>query len=160
MNKQRIMACLQDEDGSTRDINFTPALFEDVVRFVSALFSEYGMGSLTDQDGADIALDAESLAALFDLETSYALGFFECEKAIVKKIQVFLDCPEDEKCAVELSFFPRDLADSFEPEILLSKVHAWWDILRSKELFIRYEDLSWKHYDAEDLSVFYHRVRA
>src|SRR5690606_8938818 len=41
MNNQQILECLKDEDGSTRDINFTPASFEDVKKFLSVLFSEY-----------------------------------------------------------------------------------------------------------------------
>lgn len=160
MDDQEIMECLLDNDSTTRDINFTPAAFENVTLLVRSLIDEYQQGVFFDQDGEQLDFDSDALCNLWEREGGSVYGSFESETALIKKLQLFLDWPEEGQCAVELSFFSDDLQADFKIERFLSQLNSWWDILKAREVFVRYENASWEWYNPNDLGVFYHQSRA
>lgn len=160
MDYQKITEYLLDNDGSTRDINFTPAEYENVGLLISLLIADYQKGVFFEQDGVELDFDSKAVCRLFEREAGSIYGYFESETVLIKKLQLFLDWPEEGLCAVELSFIPDDLQPDFKIELFLSKLNRWWDTLQASEVFIRYENASWEQYNPNDLGVFYHQSRA
>ncbi|WP_417387303.1 hypothetical protein [Gimesia sp.] len=160
MDDQEIMECLLDNDGSTRDINFTPAAFENVSLLISLLIDDYQQGVFFGPGGEQVEFESKAVCSLLGKEAGTIYGYFESETALIKKLQLFLDWPEEGQCAVELSFFSDDLQADFKIERFLSQLNSWWDILKAREVFVRYENASWEWYNPNDLGVFYHQTRA
>ena len=160
MDYQKLTEYLLDKDGSNRDINFTPAVFENVGLLLSLLIADYQKGNFFDQDGVEIEFDSKAVCSLFERDAGFVCGYFESETALIKKLQLFLDWPEEDLCAVELSFSPGDLQADFKIELFLNKLNTWWNALQANEVFVRYENASWEWYDPNDLGVFYHQTRA
>lgn len=159
MEFQKLAEYLTDNDSTTREINFTPAEYENVIRLLELLFADYEKGSLFDQDGVGIALDVKVVCGFFQRESGYIHGAFESESALIKKVQLFLDWPEENRCAVKLSFFPDELDSTFNVEKFLTQLNIWWDVLDAAEVFVRYENAGWEWYNPHDLGVFYHQKR-
>ena len=160
MNKQEITEYLLDNDGSTRDITFTPANLENLTIFLSSFLSYYDTGELNDQDGESIQIEVDSVLALLTSRNEGCIhGQLKARDALISQVYLFVDWPEESGYAIEISFFPEDLNANFSLEQFMVQLDEWWKSLDSEEVFVRYENASWDYYDPKGLGVFYHARR-
>jgi hypothetical protein len=158
-DKNQILDYLLDNDGTTRDINFTPSTYEKTVEFLNQFMELYSSGEMHDQDGNEISLNSESFKEMFAVEEGHIYGRFNEKSALIKHIQLFVDWPENGKAEIELSFFSDDTSNDFSYESFISQLNFWWKLLDSDEVFVRYENASWDYYDSHGLGVFLHLVK-
>lgn len=156
---QKFFGYLQDRDGSTRDINFTAASRENVATFLTSFLLEYSEGELNDQEGEVVEMNVSSVMKILENKTGTVHGQLKAKEAIIGQVHLFIDWPEESGFAIEISFFPQDLREELRLEQFLSQLNEWWDLLNSREVFVRYENASWDWYNPKDLGVFYHAVR-
>ena len=160
MSDDEVLQYLLDSDGSTRDITFTPATHECVSEFLKVFLATYSAGELNDQDGLSVELSHQEVMNKLASKEGCVHGQLKAEGSLIGQVQLFIDWPEDEKIAIEVSYFPCDLHEEFTLEKFLSKLNQWWGLLQSSEVFVRYENASWEWYNPKGLGVFYHASRA
>jgi len=161
MDETKILEYLTDNDGSTRDITFTPASLDCVEQFVKLFFEAFGNGELFDQDGEVVEISSEGIASYInEREKGCIHGQLRSSESFVSQVHLFIDWPEDEKIAIEISFFPADLSNAFTVSLFLETLNNWWNVLQANEVFVRYENASWEYYNSKGLGVFYHATKA
>ncbi|OZG69930.1 hypothetical protein BTA51_28680 [Hahella sp. CCB-MM4] len=161
MNEAEILEYLTDSDGSTRDITFTPAALDCVEMFTKLFLEAFDDGELLDQDGEIVELSAESVMSYIKTREEGCIhGQLKSSDSFVSQVHLFLDWPEDEKIAVEISYFPNDLCGEFTTSQFFETLTKWWNALQAHEVFVRYENASWDFYNPNGLGVFYHAVKA
>lgn len=160
MNDAEILECLLDSDGSTRDITFTPASRECVSSFIKSFFKAYSVGELHDQDGEPVEIDHCVVMKKLEGDEGCIHGQLINDGGLIGQVHLFIDWPEDEMVAIEISFFPMDLDKEFSLKRFLSSLNEWWGLLQVSEVFVRYENASWEWYNPNGLGVFYHASKA
>lgn len=161
MNEARILEYLTDSDGSTRDITFTPAALDCVEIFTKLFLEVFNDGELLDQDGETVELSVESVMSYIKTHGEGCIhGQLKSSDSFISQVHLFLDWPEDEKIAVEISYFPNDLCVEITASLFFEALNKWWSALQANEVFVRYENASWEFYNPKGLGVFYHGVKA
>lgn len=147
-----------DCDGSCRDVTFTPTSKEAVGSFVKFLLQRYQVTSTNDCHGLD---RVEQLQKADPCEAIDSVNHVVMKKddRIISQLQLFID-EEQELCryCVEVTFFPDDInRQLFSFGTFHSMIEQWNEILQSKDYFIRYENVSWEHYNPNGSGVIYSR---
>jgi len=159
-NCRKIDKYLRDSDGSTRDITFTPIPPEDLFNFLAKFFSEFSDISISDKDGNEVEANLPKVIDALSSDSGFIHGVLKSESFMVSPFQIFIDWENPHCFRVELSYFPQDIiTERFSVSTFLKKVISWWDLLRADEVFIRYENASWKWYDKQGLGVFFYKKR-
>lgn len=159
MNEQEITEYLQDNDGTTRDITFTPSSLQNLFQFLELFLSAYRVGELTDQNGEIVEKNLDAILKKLQNNEGCIHGQLIGSNEIIGQVHLFIDWPEEGGFAVEISFFSEDLRSDFTLSDFLSQLNEWWELLQTKEIFVRYENASWDYYDSKGLGVFYHDKR-
>ncbi|SHO54647.1 hypothetical protein [Vibrio quintilis] len=161
MNEAMIVEYLTDSDGSTRDITFTPATLVCVEEFLKQFLDAFYDGELLDQDGELVELSSRDVMSYVkEREAGCIHGQLKSSDSFVSQVHLFLDWPEDEEIAIEISYFPSDLTDGFTTSLFFDTLNQWWNVLQANEVFVRYENVSWELYNPDGPGVFYHATKA
>ncbi len=160
MNEQEITEYLLDNDGSTRDINFTPSTLQNLSRFLKVFLSIYNRGELNDQDGEVVEISSTAVLEQLENKEGCIHGQLLGNNELISQVHLFIDWPEEEGFAIEISFFSEDLRNDFTLVGFMSQLNEWWNLLQAKEVFVRYENASWDFYNPKGLGVFFHDKRA
>ena len=149
-----------DCDGSCRDVTFTPTSKDAIVAFVKMLLLKYRVTSASDNNGIDRSQQLHTDNPLGDIG-GYVHIVLECSTGMIPHLQLFIDEePDSGDYCLEATFFPNDIdVRQFSIGGFRSLIDNWNEILNSDDYFVRYENASWKLYDAADLGVIYSRKR-
>jgi hypothetical protein len=160
---EKALECLLDRDGSTRDVNFTPVTREELVSFLIFLMEDYRLESACNADGHDLVprLGAHEFDAALQGSAGYVHATLSNPSAVVRFLQFFVFwSPDEPGYGLEVSFFPDDVAiERFTLDAFLAMLTDWNGRLQADDYFVRYENASWKLYDASDPGVIFTRKR-
>lgn len=157
---KKIEKYLLEADGSTRDITFIPTTLGSIENLLAFLLdNKYLLYEAYDNDGCSIKekIQERDFTSLQLDEGSLFLKF-RSGISIINNLIIFIDWPEDDKFAVEISFFPRDInMEIFTIENMMEYIEKLSILLNASDYFVRYENASWDLYDPKGLGVIYTR---
>lgn len=148
-----------ERDGSTRDVTFMPVDRARVFLLLQYLLADYALVSVSHNDGNDRRKDFSN-PIILDGRSGFLHVVLDSDTSLIRRIQVFVDWHDSQaEYSVEISFFPDEL-DSFRFTLRAFQdlIEGWNAILQAKDYFVRFENASWKEYDANDLGVIYTRL--
>ncbi|WP_054029596.1 hypothetical protein [Desulfatitalea tepidiphila] len=157
--KQKVIECILDTDGMTRDITFTPTSHFYMVEAIKNFTEGYRIDNATDNEGEDVSrLLKENPAKILSEGNGYIHCVLVSDQQLIPCIQLFIDWDsqkKDEYC-LEISFFPNDINPaSFKLHDFMKLIDKWASILNAKDYFVHYENASWDLYDPKGFGVIY-----
>lgn len=153
-NENKIKENILNNDGSFRDITFTPTNELGLINLLKFLFTYFKLNEASNIEGKSI-IDKIVEYKVFEV-SEYCHTTWTSIDYQVKEIQLFIDFdPYLESFACELSFHPADISSlTFNFELFLSQIELLASDSDIEDYFIRYENLNWELYDRNDLGVF------
>nr|CAP48471.1 putative integron gene cassette protein [uncultured bacterium] len=149
---------LLHQDGSSRDITFTPTSLNRVKDFLRFLQTTYWIVQSHDINGNSVVdvLVEQEFEAVFSDEKGFIHTLWKANDYLLPQIQSFIDWSKDDGYEVELSFFPQDVNHKrFEIIQFIELVEEMRIVLQCDNYYVRYENASWTWYDESGLGVIY-----
>ncbi|MGE3180606.1 MAG: hypothetical protein AB7N71_03180 [Phycisphaerae bacterium] len=137
-------SCLLDhDDGSCRNINFTPLKMADFATMVRRLFSLATDFTGHDSNGKELPFDPDAFVESITLSDS-SHGVLKNVAGVFSQLQIFAWLVEG-GLSVELTFFPEELISATDP--LFALVEFLTELCREidiTEYYVRYENAGWQ----------------
>ncbi|NVJ61548.1 MAG: hypothetical protein HWE27_14225 [Gammaproteobacteria bacterium] len=160
MKEAEILEYLTDNDGSSRDITFTHATFNNLYQFIKLFLETFGNGQLFDKSGKRVGVSTGNVISYIQKNKEGCIhGKLKSSDSFVSQIFLFLDWTKNTEIAVEISFSPKNLCDDFTSSMFFDALNKWWAVLKSEQVFVRHENASWDSYDPQGHGVFYHAFK-
>jgi len=141
-----VEACLLDEDGSARDLNFESPTWSGIEKLIRDLQDDFSEVEVHDDGGNKVpAVDVAAALRRIRDQDGYVHMSLRGGRALVSHLQLFVGYTDSPFPFVELTFFPDDVVRSVSLE---AQFLAWLEqiqrTLQAKRAYARYENATWK----------------